>query len=236
MPQDVYKTDRWRKKRHHILVRDGFVDQVALRDGVKIEADTGHHILPLEQYPEYAWKDWNLISVNRKVTHSKRLHNVWNGELTKLGKALMYETAAKNGIPLKMVTLVIGMPGTGKSTYVKNHLQGGIVYELDAIACAFRLTVPHKEEPHAGARRMAAALRSGWLQAAKEYANNIWIVRTAPDEEELEETKPDRIIVCTKQWAVRPYEFDRDVYQKRIDAVVEWANANDVPVEAFPPK
>ncbi len=235
MNQEFYNSTRWKKKRHHILVRDGWLDQVALRDGVKLEADTVHHILPIEQYPEYAWCDWNLIAVNRKVTHSKRLHNVWNGDLTRFGKALMYETDAKNNIPLKMVTMVIGMPGTGKSTYVKHHLQGGIVYELDAIACAFRLTTPHKEEPHAGARRMAAALRSGWLQAAKEYASNIWVVRTNPDEEELEETQPDRLIVCTKQWAVRPYEFDRAAYKRRIDAAVSWAEQNEKEVIYYPP-
>ena len=204
MKPDIYKSERWKKKRAHILRRDGWLDQVLVRDGVKYEADTVHHILPLEQYPEYAWEDWNLISVS-KMTHVKRLHNVWNGDLTNLGKALMYETASANHIPLKMVTMVIGMPGTGKSAWTKKHLEGGIAYELDAIASAFRLTVPHKEDPHTGSRRMAAALRSGWLEAARQYANNIYVIRTAPDEEELAETKPDRMVVCKKQWVQRPY-------------------------------
>ncbi len=233
--EDFYNSKRWKQKREHILRRDGWMDQVMLHAGVKIEANTVHHILPREEYPQYAMCDWNLISVNI-MTHKQRLHEKYTGKLTKTGKALMYETAAANNIPLKMLTMVIGMPGTGKSTWVKKHLQGGLVYELDAIACAFRLTVPHKEPVHAGARRMAAALRDGWLQAAREYSNNLFIVRTAPDEKELSETKPDRIVVCTRQWAVRPYRYDPEVYRKQIERAIEWAEANNVPVERYPPR
>ncbi|MBR3280117.1 MAG: hypothetical protein IKG01_14630 [Lachnospiraceae bacterium] len=229
-----YSSKRWREKRKHILLRDGWVDQVMLRDGVTIEANTVHHILPREEYPQYEWEDWNLISVN-ETTHKQRLHEKYTGKLTKYGKRLMFETALKNDIPLKMLTLVIGMPGSGKSTWVKKNLHGGLVYDMDAIACAFRLTVPHKEPTHAGARRMAAALRVGWLQSAREYSNNLFVVRTAPDVKELAETKPDRIVVMTKQYVDKPYRFSREDYQKQIDTVIEWAQDNDVPVEYYPP-
>ena len=230
---EFYDSKKWKEKRKHILLRDKWTDQVALRDGVKIEADTVHHILPREEYPQYEMCDWNMISVSQD-THKKRLHEKYTGKLTKLGKSLMYETASVQGIPVKMLTLVIGMPGSGKSTWTKRHMQGGLVYELDAISCAFRLTVPHKEEPHAAARRMAAALRRGWLEAAREYSNNIFVVRTAPDETELSETMPDRIVVMTKQYAMRPYKFDPAEYQKQIDQVIAWANNNGVPVEYYP--
>ena len=230
---ECYNTKRWKEKRKHILLRDRWTDQVALRDGVKIEANVVHHILPREEYPQYQWEDWNLISVSAQ-THKQRLHEKYTGKLTKLGKRLMYETAATQNIPLKMLTLVVGMPGTGKSTWVKNHLQGGIVYELDAIACAFRLTVPHKEEPHAGARRMAAALRKGWIEEAKKYSSNLFIVRTAPDEVELSETKPDRIVVCTKQYVIRPYRYSVEDYRKQIQTVIDWANSNEIPIEYVP--
>lgn len=234
MEQDrFYKSKRWVQKRAHILRRDGWIDQVALRDGVKIEADTVHHILPREEYPQYQWCDWNLTSVNHE-TH-KRLHEKYTGKLSRLGRWLMQETAQRNGVKVKMLTLVCGMPGTGKSTYVKEHLQGGLVYELDAIACAFRLTIPHKEPTHSGARRMAAALRSGWLQAARQYADNLFVVRTAPGDAELAETMPDKIVICTQQHIKRPYEFSKEEYQRQLDNVIAWADANEVPVEYYPP-
>ena len=45
-----------------------------------------HHIYPADEYPEYAWCDWNLISVSL-ATHNK-LENRKTGELKKEGIAL----------------------------------------------------------------------------------------------------------------------------------------------------
>lgn len=233
---DFYKSSAWKKKREHILKRDKWIDQIALKDGIRIEADTVHHILPREEWPEYQLMDWNLISVNNTVTHKGRIHEKYTGKLTKYGRSLAMATAYANGIKLKKKTLVIGMPGSGKSTWTKNNLGGGIAYEMDAIASAFRLTIPHKDEPHAGARRMAAALRSGWLAAAERYADRIFIVRTAPDIKELEETAPDEIVVMTKQYVKRPYRYDPEEYRKQIEQVIEWAEKNDIPVKYYPPR
>lgn len=233
--RDIYKSRRWERKREHILLRDGWIDQVALRDGIRLEADTVHHILPREDWPQYQWCDWNLISVNGRITHKGRLHMKYTGKLTKLGKQLMRETALANGVKLSMLTMVIGMPGSGKSTWVKHHIEGGLCYELDSIACAFRLTIPHKEEPHAGARRMAAAMRSAWLIEARKHSDNLFVVRTAPSDEELSETMPDRIVVMTKRYVDRPYRFSREEYQRQIDSAIEWADANEVEVLRYPP-
>lgn len=54
------------------------------------EATTVHHIYPAEAYPEYAWEDWNLISVSA-AGHNK-LENRKTGELSRLGRQLMERT------------------------------------------------------------------------------------------------------------------------------------------------
>lgn len=233
---DWYSSKRWKEKRKHILFRDKWKDQVALRDGVTIEATVVHHILPREEYPQYAWCDWNLISVSQE-THKKRLHEKYTGKLTKLGKALMYETAAKNNIPLKSLTMVIGLPGSGKSTWVKRHLEGGLVYDLDYISAAFRLAKPH-EENHGAARRMAAALRKGFIASASEYTNNVFVIRSAPSVEEITETNPDRIIVCERLYKPErcPKPSEVDNLLARIKEAVLWASSNGKEVVYYPPR
>lgn len=51
--------------------------------GRTIEATIVHHIYPSKEYPEYAWCDWNLISVSQ-ATHNK-LENRTTGGLTEKG-------------------------------------------------------------------------------------------------------------------------------------------------------
>lgn len=49
-----------------------------------------HHIYPAAEYPEYAYCDWNLISVSM-ATHNK-LENRSTGTLTEMGLALQRRT------------------------------------------------------------------------------------------------------------------------------------------------
>lgn len=85
-----YYRNKWKKKRKHILRLDGYIDQIAKRYGRTEEAEVVHHIYPADEYPEYAWCDWNLISVSL-ATHNK-LENRKTGELTELGMELKRNT------------------------------------------------------------------------------------------------------------------------------------------------
>lgn len=85
-----YHGTKWKHKREHILRLDGYLCRIAKRYGRKELAQTVHHIYPADEYPEYAWQDWNLISVSNG-NHNK-LENRRTGELTALGKQLMKRT------------------------------------------------------------------------------------------------------------------------------------------------
>ncbi len=43
---------------------DGYRCRESARYGKRVEATTVHHVWPAEDYPEYAWELWNLISLS----------------------------------------------------------------------------------------------------------------------------------------------------------------------------
>ena len=193
------------------------------------EANTVHHIFPRQKYPQYAWCDWNLISVSA-ANHNK-LENRATGELTEDGRALMEKTAKERGIKIKMTVLVIGLPGTGKTTYAKQNLgPDGLCYDLDYIAAAFRLSDP-KAERHDPARRMANDLLQGFVHNADLYAPIVYVVRCAPSLTEIEALEPDELVVMRTVRERRniPKE-SMDRMQERIEQVVRYARSKNISV------
>lgn len=66
---------RWQRLRRQALKRDGFRCQEAIRYGKLQEATHVHHIWPAEDFPEYAYCLWNLISLSQashEAMHDKR--------------------------------------------------------------------------------------------------------------------------------------------------------------------
>ena len=79
-----YKTKRWTHLRAKALRRDGYKCREAARFGKHVEATTVHHIWPAEDYPEYAWELWNLLSVSASAHDA--LHDRFTGKLTAKGE------------------------------------------------------------------------------------------------------------------------------------------------------
>lgn len=79
-----YRSVRWRRKQARILRRDGYLCQESKRYGQMVEATTVHHIWPLEDYPEYALKDWNLVSLCGEKHN--QMHDRRTRTLTALGE------------------------------------------------------------------------------------------------------------------------------------------------------
>ena len=126
-----------------------------------------------------------------------------------------------------MRTLVIGLPGCGKTTWAREHMTDDtLVYDLDAIAAALRLRDPH-EEYHAGARHMANDFLFGFLQQVGLYAGNTIVIRTAPTVPQAARMKPDRIVWCRRRYVDRKAD-DEDELFNRIVTLARWAEQNDV--------
>lgn len=81
-----YDTSRWKKKRDSILRRDAYTCQLCKRYGKMTGAHHVHHIFPYENYPQYAFENWNLISLCQNCHN--RMHYRDTHELTEEGLRL----------------------------------------------------------------------------------------------------------------------------------------------------
>ena len=98
MGESFYKTKRWNRLRKAVLARDNYQCQESKRYGKNVPANTVHHIFPREEYPQYQWESWNLISLSGKV-HDE-LHDRTTRRLTDKGVDLQKRTALKYEINL----------------------------------------------------------------------------------------------------------------------------------------
>lgn len=132
-----------------------------------------------------------------------------------------------------MVTLVCGLPGSGKTTYVKNNMKDGLCYDLDYIAWALRLEGEHNDF-HQEARLLANEFLYGFMTLAHKYTDDIWIIRTAPKEDELEFLKPNKIIIMKHQYDVskrKDYSWvyvDEEEKIERLKCIKEYAQENKI--------
>ena len=98
MGESFYKSKRWRKLRERILQRDGYRCQESKRYGKAVPANTVHHIFPMDEFPQYRWEPWNLISLSNDVHN--QMHDRNTNELTEIGRELMLRVARNRGIDL----------------------------------------------------------------------------------------------------------------------------------------
>lgn len=88
-----YNRAKWEHLRSLILRRDGYQCQLSKRYGKMVKADMVHHIFPAEDFPEYIYEPWNLISLCTSAHNT--LHDRQSRALTEEGIALLKRTARK---------------------------------------------------------------------------------------------------------------------------------------------
>lgn len=96
-----YNNRRWLKIRQSVLKRDNYQCQLSKRYGKLVQANTVHHIFPRDDFPQYQYELWNLISVSAQK-HNE-LHDRNTNQLTECGVDLLRRTARREGmeVPLR---------------------------------------------------------------------------------------------------------------------------------------
>lgn len=79
-----YKDTRWNHKRRAVLKRDCYRCRNCKRYGKTTEANTVHHVKPVESYPNLYLDSSNLISLCG--TCHNRMHDRVTDELTDMGR------------------------------------------------------------------------------------------------------------------------------------------------------
>ena len=93
-----YNSKRWQRLRERVLKRDNYMCQYSKRYGRRKQANTVHHIFPVESFPEYQWCEWNLISLSAEAHNM--MHNRDSHELTEEGLLLQHRLG-RQGYPPK---------------------------------------------------------------------------------------------------------------------------------------
>ena len=94
-----YKSKRWRALRAGILRRDGYLCRECRRDGKTVQADTVHHVYPVECYPQMAWERWNLISLCTPCHNA--MHARTGDTLTEAGQAWCWRVSPPSSAQIK---------------------------------------------------------------------------------------------------------------------------------------
>lgn len=94
--------------------------------------------------------------------------------------------------------LIVGLPGSGKSSYAASRLGADLCFDVDYLAGALRLRQEHDEYSRA-ARLIANALLPQVLSLAEgcaDFYGDLYIIRCTPGPLELDRLRPDEIVWC----------------------------------------
>ncbi len=131
-------------------------------------------------------------------------------------------------------TLVIGLPGTGKTTYAKENRGDALVYDLDYLKAALTYSDVHSPDDE-DARKVANAFLASFCLFAPLQRRDCFIIRTAPKLDELKVLKPDKLVVMTKEYDISNradfHDVDKELYNIRITACIKWCDKNGVDIE-----
>ena len=97
---------RWQHLRKLALKRDKYRCQEAARYGIAVGAEVVHHIWPAEDFPEYAYCLWNLVSLS--VAAHDRMHDRVTRQLTTLGERWRRKTIPPTSQSEELGSLQLG--------------------------------------------------------------------------------------------------------------------------------
>ncbi|HHV61139.1 MAG TPA: AAA family ATPase [Firmicutes bacterium] len=202
---EFYHSQAWLALRRRALERDAYLCQPCLREHRITPADTVHHIVPIEQ-------DWDRrLDLSNLEAICRACHNRLHGR----GEGVSQAT---------QVTLVCGPPGSGKTSYVREHARrGDLILDLDAIFMAIS-GLPWYDKPEE-LLPFAAEARDAILRRLERPSNvrRAWVIMSGAKRQERESLR-QRLRAKVVMLDVPADECMRRIKQdeRRAHQVEEW--------------
>lgn len=131
-------------------------------------------------------------------------------------------------------TLIIGLPGSGKTTYAKEHCKGCLFYDLDYLKAALTYSDVHAPDDEDARKLANSFLTTFMILSSGAFTRDLCIIRTAPKIAEMETIKPDKMVVMLTEYDITGradyHEIDIEEYNMRINACIKWCDKNGVEI------
>lgn len=202
---EFYHSPAWEALRQQVLARDAYLCQQCLREHRITPADTVHHIVSIKQ-------DWSRrLDPSNLEAICRACHNRLHGR----GEGVSQAT---------QVTLVCGPPGSGKTSYVREHARrGDLILDLDAIFMAIS-GLPWYDKPEE-LLPFAAEARDAILRRLERPSNvrRAWVIMSGAKRQERESLR-QRLRAKVVMLDVPADECMRRIKQdqRRAHQVEEW--------------
>lgn len=230
-----YRTKEWLKCRDYVFKRDNGLCVCCLEKGIEKIGEEVHHIIWLRpsniDNPSVSTNPDNCItlckdchiSIHKKSTTKSRLSNRKTSSVT---NGVFFDE--QGNIQQQKIYIVCGAPGSGKTTYVRQHFsKGDMIVDLDYIKQA--ITMCDRTDAPDELLEVSEAIREllyKYIEDRRVSAKTIWVVSSLPTRQQRQ-SLIDRLngelihIEATVQECIEHISFDneRKDKQKQIDII-----------------
>lgn len=234
--KSFYKSKVWQATRQYILTRDRGLCRICGKPAEEV-----HHIVHLTPASmgdiSITLNPDNLIAVCRDCHFDIHRQDAMKGRKEKAHQRIVREDGTyfdENGmLVMRQIALVYGPPRSGKTTYVREHMENGdCVVDVDALKAALHLD--GKRIADDNLLDLALMIRDYIIQRLSEKdsrfdCKNVWIVGGFPKRDEREKlTKllnAKQIFIATQQSVCEQRAKETNVYgdmQYGVDVVRKW--------------